>query len=97
MFLRSDAVPPNLQVDQRLQPRIYLSSSTLEAVKRPLREYGYNTGIQSGTDLIEDGIQGTANHLDVAQHVRTCGSADCKSNHQVGCRVLSVNRHRRVC
>ena len=49
MFLRSDAVPPNLQVDQRLQPLIYLSSSTLEAVKRPLREYGYNTGIQSGT------------------------------------------------
>ena len=32
MFLRSDAVLPNLQVDQRLQPLIYLSSSTLETV-----------------------------------------------------------------
>ena len=39
------------------------------------------------------GVQAGANSLYVAQHVRISSSADSKRNHQIGCRVLSINRH----
>ena len=64
--------------------------STLDELERPLGKHGHDPGIKRGTDLIDDGVQGTANHLDVTQYVRTCSSTDCKSQYQVGCRVPSV-------
>ena len=43
--------------------------------------------------MTDDGVQVTANRGDVVQHVRMCGSTDRNSNNEIGCCILSVDRH----
>ena len=72
----------DLQVLKNSERPALLNALSLKPSTYPLCEYGNDTGIKSSTDLIDDGVQVTANHKNAIQHVRLRGSADCNSNSQ---------------